>query len=296
MILIRRFEERVLKLFEEGILSGTCHCCIGQEANAVGVINNLVKGDIVFSNHRCHGHYLALTDDVEGLLAELMGKKTGVVGGRGGSQHIGNGSFFANGIQAGLLPTAAGIAFAEKYKGSKNIVVAFIGDGTLGEGLAYEVFNIISLWKLPVLVVIENNRYAQSTPIEKNLAGDIKKRTEAFNIKTTEISTFDVREIFKESESIINHVRTNQHPAVIILNTYRFCNHSKSDDGRNQDEVKQWLVNDPLKILLKDVKDGIYREIEEKVNKRLRSAEDMARGAEVASLDNIDLDAAIEVS
>jgi len=290
MFLIRRFEERVLKLFEEGILFGTTHGYIGQEANAVGIINHLNKNDFIFSNHRCHGHYLTFTEDVEGLLSELMGKKTGVVAGRGGSQHLCNGHFYSNGIQAGLLPAAAGVSFVEKYKKTDNIVTVFIGDGTLSQGLTYEVFNWVSLWKLPLLVVIENNRYAQSTPIEKHLAGDIRKRAEAFDIHTTELSTFSVEEIFQEAERIIQYVRLQQKPTVLILNTYRFCSHSKSDDGRNSEEVKRWLVNDPIKLLVEKIEPNTVKEIEEKIDHRIKVAEDFSRRAEFPTLDPLDLD------
>ncbi len=295
MLLIRRFEERVLKLFEEGILFGTAHCYIGQEANAVGVINNLNKEDIIFSNHRCHGHYLAFTDDAESLLSELMGKKTGIVGGRGGSQHISNGNFFSNGIQAGLLPTAAGMSFVEKYKETRNIVIAFIGDGTLGEGLTYEVFNLISLWQLPILIVIENNRYAQSTPIGRHLAGDIKKRAEAFNLETVELSTFRVEEIFQQAKQITDHIRLHQKPFVLVLNTYRLCSHSKSDDFRNPEEVQYWSIYDPVKLFAEQIDEKIVQEISERVNARLEKAEDNARRAEFPVLNQWDLDKDLEI-
>ncbi len=295
MLLIRRFEERVLKLFEESVLFGTTHCCTGQEANAVGVINNLKNTDIVFSNHRCHGHYIAFTEDIKGLLSELMGKKTGVVAGRGGSQHISNGNFYSNGIQSGLLPSAAGMSFVEKYRNTKNIVVAFIGDGTLGQGLTYEVFNLISLWKLPILIVIENNRYSQSTPIEKHLAGDIKKRTESFGIKTTELSTFKVYEIFQESKKIIDHIRRQQRPHALILNTYRFCSHSKSSDGRDPKEVKRWLANDPIKLLIETFDKVVIEEIQANVDSSIKKAEDFARKAEFSTLDKLDLDESIKI-
>jgi TPP-dependent pyruvate/acetoin dehydrogenase alpha subunit len=274
MVLIRQFEQRRLN---------------------VGVINNLNKADIILTNHRCHGHYLAFTEDVEGLLSELMGKKTGVVGGLGGSQHISSGNFYSNGIQAGLLPAAAGMGLVEKYHKTGNIVTAFIGDGTLGQGLAYEVFNIVSLWKLPVLIIIENNRYAQSTPIEKHLAGDMVKRVEAFGIEVSELSTFKVDEIFAETKKIIENIRLRRGPFALILNTYRFCSHSKSDDGRNPEEIKCWLRHDPIELLAKQLDEGIVREIEEKVKARISKAEDFARQAEFASLDKLDLDEVMRI-
>jgi len=173
VLLIRRFEELLLRMFESGDIVGTTHCCIGQEANAVGVASCLRADDFVVSNHRCHGHYLARTGDVEGLLAEMMGRSAGAVGGRGGSQHLHVENFISNGILGGGTPIAVGTALAHKLEKTGAVTVCFIGDGTFGEGVLYEALNLASLWRLPVLFVVENNRYSQSTPIEKNLAGSL---------------------------------------------------------------------------------------------------------------------------
>src|SRR5437879_1153856 len=178
--LIRSFEERLLELFSEGKLFGTVHTCIGQEFTGIAVAGHHQPGDLIFSNHRCHGHYLARTGNVEGLMAEIMGRATGICGGRGGSQHICSEGVFSNGVQGGAVPVAAGLALAQKLTGSHSIVVAFIGDGTLGEGAVYETLNIASKWNLPILIVLENNGYSQSTATEQTLAGDILKRAEAF--------------------------------------------------------------------------------------------------------------------
>src|SRR5215204_416232 len=165
MYLIRRFEETLLGLFSEGKIAGTTHTYIGQEANAVGVIAHLEqKRDVVVSNHRCHGHYLAFTGDVDGLLREVMGREGGVCGGKGGSQHLWSGNFFSNGVLGSTVPVAAGMALAERERGSDAVTTAFIGDGTLGQGVVYETLNLASLWRLPLLFVLENNSYAQSTP------------------------------------------------------------------------------------------------------------------------------------
>jgi len=158
MILIRKFEELLLDLFSKGKLFGTTHTYVGQEAIAVSVMGHLNKSDIVFSSHRCHGHFLAKEDDPEGLLAEIMGRENGVCGGRGGSQHLHKNNFYSNGIQGGIVANSVGMAFAEKYKKTSNIVVVFMGDGTWGEGISYEALNMASLWSVPLLVVVENNR------------------------------------------------------------------------------------------------------------------------------------------
>ena len=182
-VLIRTVENKLLQLFSEGKLNGTVHTCVGQEFSALAFAGQLTKEDTVFSNHRCHGHYISFTGDHEGLLAELMGKKTGVCGGIGGSQHLCKDNFYSNGIQGGIVPVAAGMALANKLKGDQNIVVVYIGEGMLGEGVVYEALNIISKWSLPILIVCENNYYAQSTPVKINLAGDILKRADALAYK-----------------------------------------------------------------------------------------------------------------
>ena len=188
MYFIRRFEESLLDLFSQGKLVGTTHTYIGQEANGVGIIDHLEpERDVVFSNHRCHGHYLAFTDDAFGLLCEVMGKAPGVCGGKGGSQHLCKGNFYSNGVLGSIVPVATGIALAEKKKGTGAVSTVFLGDGTLGEGVTYESLNIASLWKLPVLFVVENNHYAQSTPVELELAGSIPARAAAFGIETAEL-------------------------------------------------------------------------------------------------------------
>src|SRR5690349_19721372 len=179
---IRIVEEKFLKLFSEGKLNGTVHTCVGQEFSALAFAGQLKKKDFVFSNHRCHGHYIAFTGDVRGLLAELLGKASGVSGGIGSSQHLCNKNFYSNGIQGGIVPVAAGYALGNKLKGNDAIGIVFIGDGTLGEGALYETMNIISKWEIPLLIVCENNFYAQSTPQSVNLAGDILSRASAFGI------------------------------------------------------------------------------------------------------------------
>ena len=276
MLLIRYFEERVLKLFEQGKLFGTTHAYIGQEANAVGVITNLSKKDTVVSNHRCHGHYITHKQNPYALLCEMMGKNDGLCAGRGGSQHICDEGFFSNGVQGGTMPLAAGLAFSEKYKKTNNIIVVFIGDGTLGEGVLYETLNIASKWELPILIVVENNRYALSTKIEYTLAGKIPDRFTAFGIETEEIETFNVNEISDVSVGLIKKVRKTKRPHCLIINTYRFASHSKSDDGRDQNEVEKWKVNDPLKIVENELDpkiiNGIGIEVENFISAEINKA------------------------
>ena len=172
MLLIRRTEELILRFFSEGKVRGTTHTYVGQEANAVGIIGQLdPQRDFVVSNHRCHGHYLAFGGPLDGLLAEIMGSRLGICGGRGGSQHLKFGHFFSNGVLGGGTPIGCGIALGEKLSKSTGIVVVCLGDGTLGEGVLYESLNMASLWSLPVLFLVENNRYAQTTPIALAVSG-----------------------------------------------------------------------------------------------------------------------------
>jgi TPP-dependent pyruvate/acetoin dehydrogenase alpha subunit len=273
IILIRKFENRLLELFSEGKLFGTTHTYVGQEAIAVSVIDNLHKDDIVFSNHRCHGHYLAKEDDPKGLLGEIMGRDVGTCAGRGGSQHLCRGNFFSNGIQGGYLPNALGMAFAEKYTQTGNIVVAFIGDGTFGEGAVYETMNLASLWKVPLLIVVENNRYAQTTSIDENLAGSILERSNAFGISSGEVESNDIRLLHPIFKELINHMRKEGGPHLQVVNTYRFNAHSKGDDFRAKKEIDFWRKKDPLSyfknILTKSEREGV----EYKVNQRLSSIE-----------------------
>jgi len=195
--LIRAFEQKLLGLFSEGKLFGTVHTCIGQEFSGLAVCRNLQDGDLIFTNHRGHGHFLARTGDVNGLMAEIMGRKTGVCGGRGGSQHICSQGVFSNGVQGGIVPVSAGLALAQKLAKRGNIVAVFIGDGTLGEGVVYEAFNIASKWELPLLIALENNLYAQSTAQRQTLAGDICQRAEAFGIHSLMADTWALDGLFE---------------------------------------------------------------------------------------------------
>jgi len=246
--LIRAFEQKLLALFSEGKLFGTVHTCIGQEFTGVAVSRNLRDGDLVFTNHRGHGHFLARTGDVNGLMAEIMGRETGVCGGRGGSQHICSQGVFSNGVQGGITPVSTGLALAKKIVGAGNIVVVFIGDGTLGEGVVYESFNIASKWELPLLIVLENNSYAQSTSQRQTLAGDICQRAEAFGIHSFASDTWDPERLCERAADAVEYVRAQSRPCFLRVDTYRLMAHSKGDDDRDPNEVKRYWEIDPLVV------------------------------------------------
>ncbi|MGA9190888.1 MAG: thiamine pyrophosphate-dependent dehydrogenase E1 component subunit alpha [Anaerolineales bacterium] len=270
MLRIRLFEERVLDWFPKGVFYGTTHTYIGQEADAIGVLEHLLPGDIVVSNHRCHGHFLAYGGSMHALAAELMGRQTGVCAGRGGSQHIQWRDFYANGILGGTVPLAAGMALAER--GSGHAVMAFIGDGALGEGVVYESLNMCALWSLPMLVVLENNRYAQSTPIERNLAGTLQGRFEAFGIPVVQIDTTDVVQIHDVAGPLLEQVREGGGPRVLIIDTYRFGPHSKGDDTRDPAEIARFREKDPLALAASQLPTDIVSYIDEEAAAEVEAA------------------------
>jgi TPP-dependent pyruvate/acetoin dehydrogenase alpha subunit len=274
---IRRFEETVLENFPKGIFFGTTHTYLGQEADAVGVLHALREDDIVFSNHRCHGHFLAYGGDPRALFAELMGKATGVCGGRGGSQHLHWRNFYSNGVQGGIAPVAAGMALGEKLKGSLAVTVAFLGDGTLGEGVVYETLNLASLWNAPVLFVVENNRIAQTTPIELALAGSVLKRFQAFDIPAWELHSSDVEQIATIAEPLLEEVREEIAPRALVLNTYRFGPHSKGDDTRPAEQVERMRQeHDPLVIQAARLETDRQNRIEASIDAEIQQAFQLA--------------------
>jgi TPP-dependent pyruvate/acetoin dehydrogenase alpha subunit len=274
---IRRFEETVLENFSRGAFYGTTHTYLGQEANAVGVLTNIAKNDIVFSNHRCHGHFLAYGGDPQALFAELMGRKTGVSGGRGGSQHLHWRNFYSNGVQGGIVPISTGMALAEKLKQSGSVVIAFLGDGTLGEGVIYESFNIAALWGVPILYVLENNHIAQTTDIKMAVSGDISARFTAFGIPVSQLNTSDVLQIVPLARELLSKVRQKNTPFALILDTHRFGPHSKGDDTRPANllnEIRREF--DPIQIhgqrLDETQKVSIESTVDDEINLAFREA------------------------
>ncbi|MFZ4594616.1 MAG: thiamine pyrophosphate-dependent dehydrogenase E1 component subunit alpha [Verrucomicrobiaceae bacterium] len=289
MTLIRLVEEGLLDLFSKGRLFGTTHTCIGQEAIAVGVLSHLKASDIVVSNHRCHGHYIAFTDDAEGLMLEVMGRQGGVCNGKGGSQHLCTGQFFSNGILGGMVPGAVGMALAEKRMGKDTVVVVFLGDGALGEGLVYESLNLASLWKAPVLFVVEHNQYAQSTPTRFQMAGTVAGRFAAFGIPHAELNTNDVTVIHESAGEAVGRVRASGSPECLILHTYRLSPHSKGDDFRDPAEIAHWRENDPLKLSAAQLEAEVASRIEAECQTRVQQAIKAASAAPFpeASEDNL---------
>ena len=288
MYRIRRFEEMILDRFATGVFHGTTHTYIGQEANAVGILSQIRDGDAVFSNHRCHGHFIAYGGDMRAMFAELMGKSTGICGGRGGSQHIHWRNFYSNGVLGSTIPVATGVGLAGRLQGSDDLVVVFMGDGALGEGVVYESLNMASLWNAPVLFVLENNGIAQTTPIELALAGAIGDRFNAFAVPATELATSDVEEIAGVAGQALDEVRANGEPRALVIETNRFAPHSKGDDTRPTADLDAMRANtDPLVIHGARLPDAERVDVESRVETEVREAFETALADPDAGMERI---------
>jgi pyruvate dehydrogenase E1 component alpha subunit len=244
LLMIRRFEEKLLELFARGELNGTTHTCLGQEYVPVALEPLLHEHDYVFSNHRGHGHYLARYGDPAGLLAEIMGREGAVCQGVGGSQHILRDRYLSTGVQGESMPVAVGVALSLKRREPGRLACVYIGDGTWGEGAVYEALNMARLWDLPLLVVVENNGIAQSTPTSVQMAGTIAARAHAFDIAHVLIESADPSQIRALLTPLVDQVRAGE-PLVAEFVTHRVGPHSKGDDSRSTAElaeVQDWYV------------------------------------------------------
>ncbi|WP_220446985.1 thiamine pyrophosphate-dependent dehydrogenase E1 component subunit alpha, partial [Nonomuraea deserti] len=232
LLLIRSFELKLLELFGRGELNGTTHTCLGQEYVPVSLRPLLREPDWVFSNHRGHGHYLARFGDPEGLLAEIMGRKGAVCEGVGGSQHLRRDRYLSTGVQGQSLPVAAGVALRLKRHEPGALACVYIGDGTWGEGSVYEALNLAQLWRLPLLVVVEHNGIAQSTPTALQMAGTIEGRAGAFGIGHHRVDLFEIPRIRDGLAPLIGSLRADPRPLIVEFATHRLGPHSKGDDTR----------------------------------------------------------------
>lgn len=269
---IRTVENAFLKLFSEGRMNGTVHTCVGQELTGVAVCKFLHEQDWVTSNHRCHGHFISKTNRWESLIDELMGLASGICGGIGSSQHLFTPGFISNGTQGSLLPVASGIGHTLKRKNNGNVVVSFIGEGTLGEGNVYEAMNLSATLSLPHVIVCENNYYSQSTPQGANFAGNIKDRANGFGFEYFETNTWDLNHLFATCEQAIKFARKNCLPVFLSIKTYRLNAHSKGDDDRDTDEVKFFFENDVLeKVVARGNLDHEFNIISSEVNEYVQT-------------------------
>jgi pyruvate dehydrogenase E1 component alpha subunit len=293
MLKIRLFEEHVNQLYLTAKMPGLAHLYSGEEAIAVGICQALRKDDYITSTHRGHGHCLAKGATVDRMFAELLGKEAGYCRGKGGSMHIADqdtGNLGANAIVGGSAGIATGSAMSSKMRGSDQVTVCFFGDGALGQGMLYEVMNIASLWKLPVIYVCENNMYNEYTHNSETTAGEIGARARAFGILTEEVDGQDIRTVYATAQRLVARARQGEGPAFMLCNTYRYFGHHVGDIQRgyyrSKEEEEQWKSDrDPLKLLAgwlieQGIADsGIFEQIEQQVEAEIEEGEHFALNA-----------------
>ncbi len=252
MVQTREFEETAARLFVEGKVHGTAHFCTGEEATGVGVCSALEVKDYILQTHRGHNQGIGKNMDINKMMAELLGKATGYCKGKGGCMHIADfsvGSLGANGIVGGGMPIATGAALKQQYNNEKNVTVCFFGDGATNGGAFHESLNLASVWDLPLIFVCTNNLYGMSTHINRSMnIEDISIRASGYGIKSISLDGNDVVKIYEETIKAKEYVLKNG-PMLIVLNTYRWMGHSKSDPQiyRTKDEVKEWKEKCPVK-------------------------------------------------
>lgn len=292
MLLIRRFEEKAGQLYGMGLIGGFCHLYIGQEAVVVGIQSVLREGDQVITSYRDHGHMLACGMDPRGVMAELTGRIGGYSKGKGGSMHMFSaekGFYGGHGIVGAQVSLGTGIAFANWYRETGQVCVTYFGEGAANQGQVYESFNLASLWKLPVLYVIENNRYAMGTSVERATpTKDLSQRGAVWGIPGRQVDGMDVLKVREAAEEAIAYVRGGNGPYLLEVLTYRFRGHSMSDPAkyRTREEVQRMREErDPIegarKILLEHygVAENELRAIEDEVRRIVQEAADFAQAS-----------------
>ncbi len=243
MLLIRRFEEKAGQMYGMGLIGGFCHLYIGQEAVVTGINMASQKGDASITGYRDHGHMLVIGMDPKGVMAELTGRQGGLSAGKGGSMHMFSNEhrfYGGNGIVGAQVSLGTGLAFAAKYKGEKTVSLTYFGDGAANQGQVYESFNMAKLWNLPVVYIIENNRYAMGTSVERATAQhDFSRRGQGFDIPGEQVDGMDVRLVRDAAARAIEHARSGKGPFILEMMTYRYRGHSMSDPAkyRSKDEV-----------------------------------------------------------
>jgi pyruvate dehydrogenase E1 component alpha subunit len=252
MLLIRRFEERCAQIYVEGKIGGFLHLYIGQEAVGVGAMSLLRPDDYFITSYRDHGYALARGSDPRPLMAELCGKATGISRGKGGSMHFYDvplGNFGGDGIVGGHLPLAAGMGYGIRLRGSDQVVLCFFGDGAVNEGAFHEALNVSALWDLPVIYIIENNRYGMGTALDRaSSVKDLYQRGSAYGMPRREVNGMDLIAVRSVLGEAIERARGEKRPSLIEAETYRYRGHSMSDPGkyRSKEEVEQMMHYDPI--------------------------------------------------
>ena len=289
MLLIRRFEEKAGQLYGMGAIGGFCHLYIGQEAVVVGMQMALKKGDQVITGYRDHGHMLATGMEARGVMAELTGRRGGYSKGKGGSMHMFSmekNFFGGHGIVGAQVSLGTGLAFANRYRGNDFVSLAYFGDGAANQGQVYESFNMAELWKLPVVYVIENNRYAMGTSVARASAqADFSKRGASFNIPGEQVDGMDVRAVKAAADKAVEWCRAGNGPYILEMQTYRYRGHSMSDPAkyRTREEVEKVRHDqDPIeqvrnRLLAAKVSEQELKAIDAQVRDIVNDAADFAQ-------------------
>ena len=289
MLLVRRFEERAGQMYGMGLIGGFCHLYIGQEAVVVGMQAALKQGDTIVTSYRDHGHMLACGMDPKGVMAELTGRRGGYSHGKGGSMHMFSRekSFFGgHGIVGAQVPIGTGLAFAHHYRANGQISVTYLGDGAINQGQVYESFNMASLWKLPVVYVIENNRYGMGTAIDRASARtDLFHRGTPYGIPGEQVDGMNVLAVHEAGLAAVEHARSGQGPIILEMMTYRYRGHSMSDPAkyRTRDEVNRMRTeHDPIdqarrRLLEGGTPEAELKQIDSEIRDRVAAAAQFAQ-------------------
>jgi len=299
MVLIRNFEETANEYFTRGLVWGSLHTCIGQEGSVVGAISALKEDDYIGTTHRGHGHVIAKGADINFMMAELFGKKTGYSKGKGGSMHIADmnkGILGANGIVGAGNPIACGAALSAQYRGTDQVTLSFFGDGASNQGTFHEAINLASAWKLPVVFINENNMFAISTPFKTISATEnIADRAVGYGISGVIVDGMDAIAVYEAVSAAVERARRGEGPTLIESKTYRFVPHSKSDKEvyRTREEVLEWRKKCPIarmeKLLLKNgiIKEADIEKIKKEAAEQIEAAVEFAKNSEEPELDEL---------
>jgi len=273
MLLIRHFEEQCAPAYRQGKMGGYMHVYIGQEAVATGFIAHMRDDDYMICSYRDHGHALARGADPRHVMAELFGRYTGVSKGKGGSMHlvdVQRGFLGGYGIVGGMVPLAVGVGYGIRYRGTDQVCLCFLGDGAMNIGPVHEALNMAAIYKVPVVFICENNRYAMATPIEfASAVPNLAERARQYGMPTKQIGGMDLLEVYQEAEEIVHHVRHTPEPFFVEVLTYRFEGHGIADNPTNQalyrtkEEVEYWRQRDPIVSMARFlIENGIASESE----------------------------------
>lgn len=273
MLLIRKLEQKIETLFSQGLLRGTTHCCIGQEGVPAALSDLIdIEKDYLCSGHRAHGLSIIMTDKPEMLLGEIMGKNFGMAKGLGGSQHVYFKNYFTNGITGGMVPVTAGLGFTLKKENTNAIATVVFGDGAMNEGYVLEAFNLIKVMHLPVLLILENNGYAMSTPVEDvHPYTTFKERVIGFGLPYSHVSAANFNNLYETLKTGVENVRTTRGPQFVEVLTHRFCGHSKSDKRAYipKERDSYWYEHDVIKSISEDLNQQEIEEITSNVEARV---------------------------